>query len=93
MKLTRRFQLNEFEPAPRYRLLVDGLPAGGHDFLGIEESLGSFPGETVLDLMIQKGAQRTTAAAYLWGFLEEKKIRQEAGGVLFRWEKLLECEE
>ncbi len=93
MKLTRRFQLNEAKTAPRYQLLVDGDPAGGHDFLGIEESLGSSPGATVLDLMIQKGVQRTTAAAFLWGFLEEKKRRQEAGGALFRWEKPLECEE
>jgi hypothetical protein len=93
MKLTRRFQLNETTSGPRYQLQVDGLPAGSDDFLGIEESLPTAPEGGVLDLMIQRGVQRTTAAAYLWGFLEEKKQRQEAGGALFRWEKLLECEE
>jgi hypothetical protein len=93
MKLTRRFQLNETTSGLRYQLQVDGLPAGSDDFLGIEESLPTAPGGGVLDLMIQRGVQRTTAAAFLWGFLEEKKQRQEAGGALFRWEKLLECEE
>lgn len=93
MKLTRHFQLNEVGTAPRYQLLVDGVPAGAHDFFGVEESLDTAPTGAILDLMIQKGVQRTTAAAFLWGFLEEKKRRQEAGGALFRWEKLLECEE
>ena len=40
MKVTRRFQLNEFETTPRYQLSVDGVAAGGNDFLGVEESLG-----------------------------------------------------
>jgi hypothetical protein len=93
MKVTRRFQLNEVETSPRYQLAVDGIPAGGHEFLGVEESLAAAPAGAVLDLMIRKGVQRTTAAAFLWGFLEEKKQRQEAGGALFRWERLLECEE
>jgi len=93
MKVTRRFQLNEFETTPRYQLSVDGVPAGGNDFLGVEESLGTAPAGAILDLMISRGVQRTTAAAFLWNFLEEKKQRQEAGGALFRWEKLLECEE
>jgi hypothetical protein len=92
MKLTRRFQMNEVETAPRYQLTIDGRPAGGSDFLGIEESLGAVPGVTILDLLIRHGVQRTTAAAFLWGYLEEKKQRQEAGGALCTWEKLLERE-
>ena len=92
MKVTRRFQLNEVGTTPRYQLVVDGAPSGGNDFLGIEESLVAAPAGAILDLMIQNGVQRTTASAFLWGYLEEKKQRQEAGGALFRWEKLLECE-
>jgi len=92
MKPTRRFRMIESETAPRYHLLVDGVPAGASDFLGVEESLAAAPGGTVLDVMLKNGVQRTTAAAFLWGFLEEKKQRQEAGGELLGWEKLLECE-
>ena len=92
MKVTRRFQLNEVGTPPRYQLAVDGVPAGGSEFLGIEESLGTPPGGSVLDVMLRHGVQRTTAAAFLWGFLEEKKQRQEAGGALVRWERLLEGE-
>lgn len=92
MKVTRRFQLDEVETTPRYQLTVDGVPAGGHEFLGVEESLAAAPADAILELMLQHGVQRTTAAAFLWGFLEEKKQRLEAGGALFRWEKLLECE-
>jgi hypothetical protein len=92
MKVRRLFRLQEVKTTPRYQLVVDGAPSGGSDFLGVEESLVSAPAGAILDLMIRNGVQRTTAAAFLWGFLEEKKQRQEAGEALSRWEKLLECE-
>ncbi len=93
MKVTRHFRLSEVGTSPRYQLVVDDVPAGGNEFLGIEESMGTPPAGAILDLMIRQGVQRTTAAAFLWSFLEEKKQRQEAGGAHSRWEKLLECEE
>lgn len=92
MKVTRHFRLDEVGTTPRYQLVVDGVPAGGNEYLGIEESLGAAPAGAILDLMIRQGVQRTTAAAFLWGFLEEKKQRQEAGGGLSVWEKFVECE-
>jgi hypothetical protein len=92
MKLTRRFRVRDTGSSLRYQLEVDEVLVGSTDFLGIEESLpGEFP-DTVLNLMIRQGVQRTTATAFLWQFLDERKRRQESGGALFVWEQKFDCE-
>jgi len=39
-------------------------------------------GGGILDLMLQKGVYRTTGAAFLWAFVEERKHRRNACGAL-----------
>jgi len=92
MKLTRRFRVRDSGSSLRYQLEVDEVLVGSTDFLGIEESLPSEFPDTVLNLMIRQGVQRTTATAFLWQFLDERKRRQESGGALFVWEQKFECE-
>ena len=92
MKVTRRLRVRDNGDSLRYRLEVDEVFVGSYDFLGVEESLpGDVPG-SVLDMMLRQGVQRTTATAFLWQFLEERKKRQETGGALFVWEGRFECE-
>ena len=92
MKVTRRFRVRDTGDSLRYRLEVDEVFVGSDDFLGVEESLPGGASESVLDLMIRQGVQRTTATAFLWQFLEEKKKREETGGALFVWEQKFECD-
>ncbi|HUM03439.1 MAG TPA: hypothetical protein VL084_14210 [Thermoanaerobaculia bacterium] len=92
MKVTRRFRVRDTGDSLRYRLEVDDVFVGSDDFLGVEESLPGVAPDTVLDRMLRQGVQRTTATAFLWRFLEEKKRREEAGGALFVWEQKFECD-
>jgi hypothetical protein len=92
MKVTRRFRVRDTGDSLRYRLEVDEVYVGSDDFLGVEESLPSGVPESVLDRMLRQGVQRTTATAFLWQFLEEKKKREETGGALFIWEQKFECD-
>ncbi len=92
MKVTRRFRVKDTGDSLRFRVEVDDISVGSYDFLGVEESLPGDVPESVLDLMIRQGVQRTTATAFLWQFLEERKKRQETGGALFVWEQKFECD-
>ena len=92
MKVTRRFRVRDTGGSLRYGLEVDEVPVGGSDFLGIEESLPPGHGDTLLDRMIRQGVQRTSATAFLWQLLEERKRREETGGALFVWEQKFDCE-
>jgi hypothetical protein len=92
MKVTRRFRVKDTGDSLRYRLEVDDVSIGSYDFLGVEESLSGEAPETVLDVMLRQGVQRTTATAFLWQLLEERKKREEAGGALFVWEQKFECD-
>ena len=92
MKVTRRFRVRDTGESPRYRLEVDEVLVGSSDFLGIEESLPGEHLDTVLNLMIHRGVQRTSAKAFLWKLLEERKRRQETGGALAEWEEAIDSE-
>lgn len=92
MKVMRRFQLRDTGDSERYQLEVDGVLVGSCEFLGIEESLPADFAESVLELMLRQGGQRTTAKAFLWQFQEEKKKREETGGTLFVWGQKIECD-
>jgi hypothetical protein len=92
MKVTRRFQIRDAGDGRRYQLWVDDVLAGRCDYLGIEESLPEDQPGTVLELMLRQGGQRMTAKSFLWQFVEEKKKREEAGGTLFVWGQMIECE-
>jgi hypothetical protein len=77
-----------------YELAIDGVPVGRDDFLGIEQNFAPNEAPTaILDLIVRQGVQRTTATAFLWAFLEEKKKRQVEGGALFKLEESLECDQ
>jgi len=92
MKVTRRFQVRDVGDGPRYQLWVDDVLVASCEFLGIEESLlGDFP-DTLLELVVRQGCQRTTAKSFLWQFLDQKKKRQETGGTLFVWGQMIECD-
>jgi hypothetical protein len=95
VKTTHRFRIAQTaDGGAFYELSVDGVPVGRDDFLGIEQS---FPATgapaAILDLMVRQGVQRTTATAFLWAFLEERKKRQAAGGALLQWEEPIECDQ
>ena len=92
MKVTRRFRVRDTGESPRYRLEVEEALVGSCDFLGIEESLPAGHPDTVLNLMIRAGVQRTSATAFLWQLLEERKKRQESGAALAEWEEAIESE-
>lgn len=92
MKVMRRFQVRDTGDSQHYQLEVDGELVGSCEFLGIEESLPAGFSESVLELMLQQGSQRTTAKAFLWQFQEEKKRREDTGGTLFVWGQKIECE-
>jgi hypothetical protein len=92
MKVTRRFRVRDSGDGLHYQLEVDEVPVGGSDFLGIEESVPPGHGDSILDRMIQQGVQRTSATAFLWQLLEERKRREQAGGALFVWEQKFECD-
>jgi len=92
MKVTRRFQVGDAGDGVRYQLWIDDILAGKCEHLGIEESLPSDFPDTVLELVVGQGCQRTTAMAFLWRFLEEKKKREQAGGSLFFWGEKIDCE-
>jgi len=93
VKATHRFRVAQTaDGGLLYELSVDGVPVGRDDFLGVEESTQGDVPESILDLMVRRGVQRTTATAFLWAFLEERKRRQEAGGALFQWEGEIECD-
>ncbi len=94
MKTTHRFRIAQTsDGGPFYELSVDGEPVGRDDFLGIEQSfpVAGAPA-AILDLMVRRGVQRTTATAFLWAFLEERKKRQATGAPLVRWEESLDCD-
>ncbi len=91
MSVTRRFQVRDAGDGSPYQLFVEDALAGKCEFLGIEASLPeNLPG-TLLDLMVRKGCQRTSAKAFLWQFVEEKKKREQTGGSLFFWGQKLDC--
>lgn len=92
MKVTRRFQVRDAGDGVRYQLWVDDVRVGSCEFLGIEESLPDDVPDTVLELMLRQGSQRTTATSFLWQLLDEKKKRQETGGTLFVWGHKIECD-
>jgi hypothetical protein len=92
MKVTRRFRVRDSGDGLRYQLEVDEVPVGASDFLGIEESLPAGHGDSVLDRMIRQGVQRTSAMAFLWQLVEERKKRAQAGGALFVWEQRFDCD-
>ncbi len=93
MKVTRRFRVKETEGEQRYQLFVDRALIGSDDFLGVEESLSDDLSGSIVDQMIQRGVQRTTAMAFAWAFFEYRKKRQETGGGLTFLEQTLECDQ
>ncbi len=93
MKTTHRFRIAQTaDGGLLYELSVDGVPVGRDDFLGVEESTQGDVPDSILDLMVRRGVQRTTATAFLWAFLEERKKRQAASGGLVKWEQAIECD-
>jgi hypothetical protein len=94
VRTTHRFRITQMSDGGLfYELAVDDVPVGRDDFLGIEQS---FPvtgaPAAILDLMVRRGVQRTTATAFLWAFLEERKKREATGAALVRWEESLDCD-
>lgn len=91
MTVTRRFEVRDSGDGHRYQLWVDDALAGKCEYLGIEASLPEDLPGTVLDLMVQNRCERTTAKAFLWQLVEEKKKRERSGGTLFFWGQKIEC--
>lgn len=92
MKATRLFQVRETGDGYQYQLWVDDVLVKKSEHLGIEESLPPDEADSLLEEMVRHGSQRTTATAFLWQFVEERKKRQEKGGALFVWGQKIECD-
>ena len=92
MKRTRLFQVRETGDGYQYQLWVDEVLVMKSEYLGIEESLPADDSDSLLEEMVRHGSQRTTATAFLWQFVEERKKRQEKGGALFVWGQKIECD-